>query len=37
MNRTTSSLNGNFGIKIDDVTPSDLNDPRSNLGRTNCG
>ena len=27
MNRTTSSLNGNFGIKIDDVTPSDLTDP----------
>ena len=27
MNLTTSSLNGNFGIKIDDVTPSDLTEP----------
>ena len=27
MNRTISSLNGNFGIKINDVTPSDLTDP----------
>ena len=27
MKLTTSSLNGNFGIKINDVTPSDLADP----------
>ena len=27
MDLTTSSLNGNFGIKINDVTPSDLTDP----------
>ena len=27
MNLKTSSLNDNFGIKINDVTPSDLTDP----------